>query len=59
MKYIAKIKQNGGTVVTAEGYLGQVWVEIGHYISMFLEDGPIEEITFKRVDDENTDKIRK
>ena len=49
MKYIGKIKQDGGTVATFEGELGQVWVEMGHYISMYLNDGPIEKIEIKRM----------
>lgn len=56
MKYIGKIKQDGCTVVTCEGELGQIWVELGHYISMYLDDGPIEEISFKRMENDNTDK---
>ena len=49
MKYIGKIKQDGCTVVTCEGELGRVWVEMGHYISMYLNDGPIEKIEIKRM----------
>lgn len=49
MKYIGKIKQGGCTVVTCEGELGQVWVEMGHYISIYVDDGPIEKIEIKRM----------
>lgn len=48
-EYKGTIKQDGCTVVTAFGELGQVWTELGHYISMYLEDGPIEEIKIKRL----------
>lgn len=49
MRYRGSIKQDGCVVARAEGDLGQVWVEIGHYISMYLNDGPIEKVEIKRV----------
>ena len=49
MKYLGKIKQDGCTVVTCEGELEQVWSEIGHYLSLYIEDGPIDKVEIKRM----------
>ena len=49
MKYEGIIMQDGVKVVSAFGNLEDVWCEIGHYVDMYLQDGPIDRIEIKRV----------
>lgn len=49
MKYTGIIKQGGITVVSIDGDLEQIWAELGHYLYLYMQDGPIEKIEIEKL----------
>ena len=49
MRYTGTIKQGGTTVVSIDGDLEQVWAELGHYLYLYMQDGPIDSVIVEKL----------